>query len=108
MGSTSKFRADLKKTIEAKKIFNIPIPTRPTTPGTIATQIKINKHAVLMDIYRKDVKNYAKRQSILEDNMGRVYEVIWGPRCAQRLNQVNATQSSSKVVASLDCLISTK
>ena len=69
LGSTSKFGADLKKTIEAEKIFNILIPTCPPAPTTTATQREINENAVLMDIYCKDVKNYAKQLNVLEDNM---------------------------------------
>ena len=48
------------------------------------TPDEVETYAIETDIYREDIKNYVRRRSVLEDNMGRAYEIIWG-QCSQQM-----------------------
>ena len=76
--SSSKHGADLKRTIETETIFNIERPVRPIALVGGETPDEEETYAIETDIYREDIKNYVRRRSVLEDNMGRGYEIIWG------------------------------
>ena len=104
VGSSSKFGADLRRTIEDSTMFTVIRPTRPATLGTGATADKKDAYNVGMDIYRKDIKNFVKRRSTLEYNMGRAFEIIWG-QCTQAMRaKVEAMPTYKTISNSSDLL----
>ena len=78
VGSTSKYGTDLRRTIEKEKLFGIARPIKPSAPASEASPTEQEAYEMDTDIYREDVKNFVRRRSILLDNMGRTYEIIWG------------------------------
>ena len=55
-GSSSRYGADLKRTIETETVFTIPRPSKPTAlnAGETDTDV-IENHEVDTDIYREDI-----------------------------------------------------
>ena len=78
VGSTSKYGGDLRRTIEKEAIVTFTKPTRPrlVATGEVATPDEQYAYEELMDVYKEDMKAYVKRKVTLEDNMGRVYEMV--------------------------------
>ena len=56
----------------------MPRPTKPTALAAGASADDTAKHELLTDIYKEDIKNYVRRQDLLQDNLGRTYDIVWG------------------------------
>ena len=72
--------------MESKALYGIPRPVKPAALPSSATADKIADHEVKTDIYKEDIKEYVQRQSTLQDNMGRAYEVVWG-KCSKPMRE---------------------
>ena len=58
VGSKYTSGADVKRTIEAERLFTVPRPTRPTALGTGATAEQQENFEIETDIYREGIKNF--------------------------------------------------
>ena len=97
-GSTSRFGADLKLTMESELLITLSRPVRLIAlPANETDPDMINQHEVDMDVYQEDIKNFVKRKSTLKDNMGQSYALVWG-QCSQQMRAKVESSSSYPTV----------
>ena len=81
-GATLRHGGDIQRTIEESKIFRIPMPSRPTPVDEDSNEEEILVHEFETDVYQEKVKNFVKRKSTLQDNMSKMYSLLWG-QCSE-------------------------
>ena len=85
VGLTYKQGVDAKQLIRTETLFTVPRPSRPVALGLNTTPDEIRDHEVEKGIYREDIKNFVWRKELLNNNLSRAYNVVWG-QCTHKMH----------------------
>ena len=95
---------DIQRTIEESNIFRTPMLSRPTPVDEDSNEEEILVHDFETDVYREEVKNFVKRKSTLQDNMSKIYSLLWG-QCSEPMRaKVKAMVGFEMVKANMDMI----
>ena len=86
VGASYKHGHDIRRAIKDEHLYHIPPPTHQVVLIKFPTQQERGNHAFESNLYREKVKNYVKRETILKDNMGREYALVW-VQCTQAMRE---------------------